>query len=113
MNRNCEKSSWKVPCFMIPLAFALVELFGFTFLREPSDGLWPLTFGALWVVCLTGFVRVLPRKAGRITFGILYFLAVGYTAAQTGYFILFREMMWISDFRYASEGSAFFDVLLQ
>lgn len=113
MNRNCEKSSWKMPCFMIPLAFALVELFGFTFLREPSDGLWPLAFGALWVVCLTGFVRLLPRKAGRITFGILYFLAVGYTAAQTGYFILFREMMWISDFRYASEGSAFFDVLLQ
>lgn len=113
MNRNCEKTSWKMPCFMIPLAFALVELYGFTFLREPSDGLWPLAFGGLWVVCLTGFVRLLPRKAGRITFGILYFLAVGYTAAQTGYFILFKEMMWISDFRYASEGSAFFDVLLQ
>ena len=102
-----------MPCWVIPVAFALVELYGFAFLYDPVDQPWPLAFGALWVVLLTGFVRLLPRKAGRVTFGVLYFLAVGYTAAQTGYFILFREMMWISDFRYASEGSAFFDVLLQ
>ena len=113
MNQQNEKSRWFVPGILIPLAFALVELYGFAFLREETDTLWPLAFGGLWVVCLTGFVRLLPGKAGRIAFGILYFLAVGYTAAQTGYYILFREMMWISDFRYASEGSAFFDVLLQ
>ena len=107
------KTGWKMPCFMIPVAFALVELYGFIFLHDPGDALWPLAFGALWTVCLTGFVRLLPRKAGRVAFGVLYFLAVGYTAVQTGYYILFREMMWVSDFRYASEGSAFFDVLLQ
>ena len=108
-----KRSSWSMPCWVIPVAFALVELYGFAFLYDPVDQKWPLAFGALWTVLLTGLVRLLPRKAGRVTFGILYFLAVGYTAAQTGYFILFREMMWISDFRYASEGSAFFDVLLQ
>ena len=108
-----EKKSWAMFCWTIPVAFALVELYGFAFLHDPSDLLWPLAFGALWTVCLSAFVRLLPRTVGRITFGILYFLAVGYTAAQTGYFILFKEMMWISDFRYASEGSAFFDVLLQ
>ena len=32
---------------------------------------------------------------------------------ETGYYILFGEMMWVSDFRYASEGSEFFNVLLQ
>ena len=108
-----KRSGWSMPCWVIPVAFALVELYGFAFLYDPVDQKWPLAFGALWTVLLTGLVRLLPRKAGRVTFGILYFLAVGYTAAQTGYFILFREMMWISDFRYASEGSAFFDVLLQ
>lgn len=108
-----KRSTWTMPCWVIPVAFALVELYGFAFLYDQSDRLWPLAFGALWTVFLAGFVRVLPRKAGRVTCGILYFLAVGYTAAQTGYYILFREMMWISDFRYASEGSAFFDVLLQ
>ncbi len=116
MNQETKKpikSRWAMPFWVIFLAFALVELYGFTFLSDGADQPWPLAFGALWAVCLTGFVRVLPRKAGRVVFGVLYFLAVGYTAAQTGYYILFREMMWISDFRYASEGSAFFDVLLQ
>ena len=108
-----EKTGWSMPFLVIPVAFALVELYGFAFLRSQGDQLWPLAFGALWTVCLTGLVRLLPRKASRVAFGILYFLAVGYAAAQTGYYILFREMMWISDFRYASEGSAFFDVLLQ
>ena len=107
------KPGWSMPFLAIPAAFALVELYGFAFLHGQSDLLWPLAFGALWAVCLTGFVRLLPRKVSRVAFGILYFLAVGYAAVQTGYYILFREMMWISDFRYASEGSAFFDVLLQ
>lgn len=108
-----SKQSWTMPCWAIPVAFMLVELYAFAFLYDPGDQPWPLAFGALWTVLLTSLVRLLPRKASRVTFGILYFLAVGYTVAQTGYYILFREMMWITDFRYASEGSAFFDVLLQ
>ena len=112
-NDTSKHSSWTMPFWTIPVAFALVELFGFSFLYDRGDQLWPLAFGAFWTVFLTGIVRLLPQKAGRVTFGVLYFLAVAYTAVQTGYYILFREMMWISDFRYASEGSAFFDVLLQ
>ena len=111
--KPAQKLNWSMPWFVIPVAFLLVELFGFAFLADPGDKPWPLAFGALWAVCLGGFVRLLPKKAGRIGFGILYFLAVAYAGVQTGYYILFREMMWISDFRYASEGSAFFDVLLQ
>ena len=113
INDTSKHSSWTMPFWTIPVAFALVELFGFSFLYDRGDQLWPLAFGAFWAVFLTGIVCLLPQKAGRVTFGILYFLAVAYTAVQTGYYILFREMMWISDFRYASEGSAFFDVLLQ
>jgi len=102
-----------MPCVLVPVAFMLVEVFAFSFLSAEGDAWWPLTFGALWTVLLTGLIRALPRKAARIVFGIVYALAVGYAAVQTGYYILFREMMWISDFRYASEGSAFFEVLLQ
>ena len=112
-NDSSKHSSWTMPFWTIPVAFVLVELFGFSFLYDRGDQPWPLAFGAFWAVFLTGIVRLLPQKAGRVTFGVLYFLAVAYTAVQTGYYILFREMMWISDFRYASEGSAFFDVLLQ
>lgn len=70
--------------------------------------LWPLAFGALWAAILSGFVRLFPAKAGRVVYGILYFVAAIYAAVQTGYFYLFSEMMWLSDFRYASEGSDYF-----
>lgn len=108
-----KRSGWRMPFWSIPIAFFLVEVFGFAFLQGQTLNWWPLAFGALWAVILTGLVRALPGLAGRIVFGISYVLAAGYTAAQTGYYLLFRDMMWISDFRYASEGSEFFSVLLQ
>jgi len=107
--RTC---GWRMPAWCIPAAYLLVELYAFLFLGDISN-LWPLAFGLLWAGILGGLVRALPALAGRILFGITYFLAAGYTAVQTGYYILFNKMMWITEFRYASEGSEFFSVLLQ
>ena len=107
------KTKWSMPFLLIPAAFCLVEVFAYGFLTVGEQIPWPLYFGALWACILTGLVRALPRKAGRIVFGITYFFFAAYAVVQTGYYILFREMMWISDFRYASEGSEFFNVLLQ
>lgn len=101
---------------LIPLSFFLVELFGLEFLdtveEEETRQLWPLAFGALWALLLTGLIRILPGLAARVTYGVTYFLSVIYAGVQTGYYILFSEMMWFSEFRYASEGSDYFDVLL-
>lgn len=120
---------------LLPLGFFLIEVFAFFFLstvnaagdlyaesRFEQQGytsealstvnLWPLAFGAVWAVLLTALVRLLPGRASRVGFGIVYFLFLIYAVVQTGYFQLFREMMWLSDFRYASEGSDYFDVLL-
>ena len=108
-----KKFSWRFGLWVLPVAFFLVEGFASLFLWEGASTRWPLIFGAVWAVLLTGVVWALPRKAGRITFGVLYFLSLAYCAVQTGYYILFKQMMWISDFRYASEGSAFFSVLLE
>ena len=121
------KTAWKLrpflrqllPCFYftaIPAAFFLVEGFAFLFLSTESaaGGLngWPLVFGGLWAVLLGGIVRAIPgRLARRIVFGVLYFVSVLYAAVQTGYYLLFKQMLWISDFRYASEGSDYFTVL--
>ena len=112
-----RKTRRHVPFWCIPLSFFLIEGFAFFFLSlniEEFDlsQLWPLAFGALWAVILSGFVRLFPVKAGRILYGILYFAAVIYAAAETGYYYLFSGMMWLSDFRYASEGSDYFSVLL-
>ena len=108
-----KKSAWRMPFVVIPIAFFLVEVFAIAFLAADSTNLWPLAFGALWAGILAGTVRALPRTAGRILFGVAYFLGVVYAAVQTGYYILFHQMMWVAEFRYASEGSEFFSVLLQ
>ena len=126
-----NKKIWKMPWWVVPLSFFLVELFAFSFLMEVDDvgvweylfareetvlkevNFWPLAFGALWAVLLGCISLVLPEKAGRWVYGISYLLLFSYAVVQTGYFLLFRKLMWISDFRYASEGSDYFSVLFQ
>lgn len=132
---NQSTSPGRHTLILLPLGFFLIEVFAFFFLstvnaagdlyaesRFEQQGytsealstvnLWPLAFGAVWAVLLTALVRLLPGRASRVGFGIVYFLFLIYAVVQTGYFQLFREMMWLSDFRYASEGSDYFDVLL-
>ena len=113
LKKTENKEGFSMPWFLIPVAYALIEVFAFLFLLDEAIDWWPLAFGALWAGLLTGLVFVLPRLPGRIFFGISYFVFFLYTAAQTGYFILFEQMLWVSEFRYASEGSEFFSVLLQ
>ena len=117
MTSGKQKTRRRIHFLFLPLSFFLVEVFAFLFLSLNTEEfrlaqLWPLAFGALWAAILSGFVRLFPSKAGRVVYGILYFVAAIYAAVQTGYFYLFSEMMWLSDFRYASEGSDYFSVLL-
>lgn len=107
------RSAWKMPVWVIPAAFFLIEVFAYLFLRTEEPDRWPLAFGLLWAGVLAGLIRVLPDKISRVAFGVLYCAFVAYTAAQTGYYIMFSQMLWVSEFRYASEGSEFFNVLLQ
>ncbi len=112
-----QRTGRRVQFLFVPLSFFLVEVFAFFFLSLNTKEfrlaqLWPLAFGILWAAILSGFVRLFPAKAGRVAYGILYFAAAIYAAVETGYFYLFSEMMWLSDFRYASEGSDYFSVLL-
>lgn len=124
-----QARGWRMPYFTIFLSFFLVEGAAFFFLTTLENqsafvsmgyavqdlsqlDFWPLAFGALWAVLLGCLVWLLPGIWGRVIYGILYFLSVFYAAVQTGYFILFREMLWLSDFRYASEGAGYANVLL-
>ena len=112
-----EKKSVRVqkgcPYFLVPLFFFLTEVFGFLYLW-PHEGKtpWPLDFGILWAMILGGFLRVLPGKGSRIAFGVLAAASLVYSVGQTGYYQLFSEMMWLSEFQYASEGSDYLDILL-
>ena len=105
------------PFFLLVLSYFAVELFSFCFLSLDLqnfawDQLWPLAFGGLWAVILSGILRLLPPKAARALYGFSYGLAVVYAGFQTGYYLMFSEMMWLTDFRYAAEGSDYASVLL-
>ena len=104
------KEAWCCPYILVPLSFFLMEVFACSYL-QPKDS-WPLIFGGLWAVILGGLLRLLPQKGSRIAFAILYGASIVYTVGQTGYYQLFSEMMWLSEFRYASEGSDYLDILL-
>ena len=112
-----QKQQWKLPqiCwgfFLIPLSFFYIEWFAAQFLAEGDLRSWILKFGVLWAVILSCGLRLLPYKAARIGYGIVYFASAVYAGFQTGYYHLFAQMMWLSDFRYASEGADYADVLL-
>lgn len=112
-HRRQRVSGKAMPYFCIPVSFFLVELYGFYTLADSAamDRYWPLAFGALWAIILGGVIRLLPSKVGRIAYGGIYLAAVIYSVGQTGYYQLFSQMMWLSDFRYASEGSDYFEVI--
>lgn len=109
------------PCWivsvLVPLSFFLIEMFAFRYLQPmdwafASDQLWPLAFGGLWSVMLGFGLRIFHWKAACVLYGISYFASLLYAVVQTGYYYLFQEMMWFSDFLYASEGTDYLDVLL-
>ena len=103
----------RLPFFLIPLSLFLLELFGLHFLLpEGEAGAFPAIFGLLWSMLLTGVLGLLPGVAARVVYGVVYFLSAVYVGFQTGYYLLFQEMLWLSDFRYASEGADYADVLL-
>lgn len=112
-----EGSLWQALLFAaLPITFFLTEVFGFLFLAyDPEEftpaQLWPLAFAGLWALFTAGILWLLPRKVARIFYGISYYLMVLYAGVQSGYYLLFGQMMWLSDFRYASEGADYASIL--
>ena len=95
---------------MLAGAYFLIEVFGMLLLK-PETG-WSLAFGGAWALLFAVFSLLIPRIAGRLFFGITYYLYLAWTLAQTGYYRVFHRMLWISDVFYAGEGAGFLgDVL--
>lgn len=78
-----------------------------TALLLKPDTLNGLAFGALWALLLATICLVLPRLAGRIFFGITYYVSLLWALAQIAYYSVFSRMMWLTDIGYAGEGAPF------
>lgn len=114
--RDARPEKKRLPFLAVPVSFLLVEVFAFCFLSgegalELQDH-WPLVFGLLWALLLAFVIRMLPNRAGKLVFGAVYLLSLIYAGFQTGYYYLFGEMLWLSEFLYAAEGSDYAEVLL-
>ena len=84
-------------------AYLSIEALAAWILMPESLG-W-LGFGVCWALILASIVLLIPRKAGRIVFGITYYFFLLWSLAQTGYCRLFNRMMWLTDMFYAGEGA--------
>lgn len=108
-----HKKRKELPFVVVFVSFLVIEAFGLCFLMPKGESAaYPALFGLCWSTALSGALFLLPRLAARILYGISYFFTVIYAGFQTGYYLLFSEMMWLSDFRYASEGADYAEVLL-
>ncbi len=87
------------------LTFFAIELLGYLLLAP--DTLFPLAFAGLWSLILAAIIKLLPRNAGRVVFGIVYYLFLIWTLAQAGYYQVFGKLMWLSTILYAGEGATF------
>lgn len=102
-----------LPFIVLACSFLTIEAFGLCFLMPEGDGvLFPMLFGLCWSGVISAVMLLLPRMAARIFYGISYFSSVIYAGFQSGYYLMFSEMMWLSDFRYAAEGADYAQVLL-
>lgn len=110
--KEAKQRNFRASFALVPAFFFLTELFAWSHLKTASSDPWPLAFGFLWALILTGLLRLLPGKVSRIVFGLLFGASMVYSVGQTGYYLLFSEMMWLSEFRYANEGADYLDIIL-
>ena len=95
---------------LLTAAYFMIELLAAWILMPES--LSGLAFGVFWALCLSAICLLLPGIAGRIFFGVTYYVSLLWTLAQTGYYKVFGRMMWLSDIFYAGEGAGFLDDVL-
>ncbi len=98
--------------YLLPVAWAyfMIELCCYRLLKPAEAS--SLIFGALWAFLLASLILLLPKKAGRITFGITYYVMTGWSIAQCGYYQMFGKLMWLTTIFFADEGAVYIgDVL--
>jgi hypothetical protein len=86
-------------------AYFLIEYAGFLLLKP--TGTTSLQFAALWSCLLASLILLLPRKAGRIVFGISFYVLGAWTMGQCGNHQVFGKMMWLTSLFFADEGAVF------
>ncbi|WNX84207.1 LTA synthase family protein [Agathobaculum sp. NTUH-O15-33] len=116
MDKTEQKRAW-LGVFTAVLPFWLLDLTlramagsaGYYALYAAAPNLFSLGFGALFAaLCLA-----LPRRAGRIAYGVCYALWAVYAVVQYGVWRIFDRFLFLSDFLFAGEGLGFLGYVRQ
>ena len=73
----------------------------------------PNLFTIFWSLLLTVCITAIPsRRIGRIVYGVVYFLFAAYALVQYGAYMILGDVLFVSDFMYAGEGTDYMSYIL-
>ena len=93
---------------LLPLAVGLFLIEVLATVVLGAESYWGLAFAACWSGIFVSVALLLPRFAGRLFYGIVYYFNLLWTLAQIGYCQVFNRMMWLRDITFVGEGADFF-----
>lgn len=67
----------------------------------------PSLFSICWILLFIVGLSLLPRKAGRITYAVLFGVWATYCVCQYIYYLIFDKFFFLSDIRNATEGAGY------
>lgn len=126
MHNTTQKRTFRLPDhWAVNAGRSLFLVFTFVMLdfwlryKTRSIGLYSITELApnaltlAWAVLLSSLVTLIPsRKAGRIVYGVVYFLYFIYTLAQYIVYLVLNRFIYVSDILLAGEGSDYLSYVM-
>lgn len=73
----------------------------------------PSLFSVCWIALFMVLLSLMPWKAGRIVYAVLYGIWSIYAVIQYAYYLIFNKFFFLSDIQNASEGSDYLNYVLQ
>lgn len=89
----------------VPLSFFAVELYIRAFITDAGSYGW--RFSALWSLIFAAGLLMLPKKAGRVLYGIGYLVLAGFAIGEMACKNILHHMIWIADSVHLTEGAEY------
>ena len=89
----------------VPASFFAVELYIRAFLADA--GVYGWKFSALWALIFAAGLLLLPKKPGRVLYGLGYFALAGFAIGEMACKSILHHMIWIADSVHLTEGAEY------
>lgn len=86
----------------------LTRWLGYYSIYKPA----PTLFSLCWITIIISIITLFPRKAGRLLYGVTYFIFSIYSVVQYVYYLVFNRFLFLNDLKLASEGADYSNYIL-